>query len=149
MLFLGCCGSGIKTDNIIYFRLLHNQGMCSIVHEWVHVICAQCNPNISQIFGKFRISQINFSPLCGISRMSYQSSILLMLLFVPSQQLWLLFVCKSVLQMRNDRKVSKHLFRSDISSVAVLIITVIFSTIESIESTNKAFDKVLILIPMI
>jgi hypothetical protein len=60
--------------------------MCAIVHEWVHTICAQCDPNIPQINGKFRISQINASPLCGISMMSYHSGILLMLFFVSSQQ---------------------------------------------------------------
>jgi hypothetical protein len=42
--------------------------------------------NIPQINGKVRISRINVSVLCGISKMSYHSSILLMLLFVPSQQ---------------------------------------------------------------
>jgi hypothetical protein len=54
--------------------------MCAIVQEWVHDICAHCDPNISRINDKFSISQINVSPLCGISKMSYHSSILLMLL---------------------------------------------------------------------
>jgi hypothetical protein len=39
--------------------------------------------------------------------------------------------------MRNDRKVPKHLFRPTFSSIEVLIITVIFSTIELVESTNR------------
>jgi hypothetical protein len=26
MSILGCCGLGIKSDNILYFHLLHNQG---------------------------------------------------------------------------------------------------------------------------
>jgi hypothetical protein len=43
--------------------------------------------------------------------------------------------------MRNDRKVPKHLFRPAFSSVVVLIITGIFSIIDSIESTNRAFLK--------
>jgi hypothetical protein len=51
--------------------------MCAIVHEWVHAIYAHCDSNIHQINGKFRISWINVSPLCGISRMSYHSGILL------------------------------------------------------------------------
>jgi hypothetical protein len=51
--------------------------------------------------------------------------------------------------MRNDRKVTKHLFKSAIAYVAVLVITAIFSTIESLESTNRAFLKVFILIPTI
>jgi hypothetical protein len=51
--------------------------------------------------------------------------------------------------MRNDRKVPKHLFRPAFSFVAVLIITAVFSTIESVESTNRAFLKVFILSPMI
>jgi hypothetical protein len=53
--------------------------------------------------------------------------------------------------MRNDRKVPKHLFRPTFSSisVAVLIVTAIFSMIESIESTNRAFLKVFILGPTI
>jgi hypothetical protein len=52
-----------------------------------------------------------------------------------------------MLQMRNDRKLSKHFFRPAFSSVsvAVLVITTIFSTIESVESTNRAFLKVFIL----
>jgi hypothetical protein len=60
--------------------------MCDTVHEWVHAICTHCDPNIPRINGKFRISQINVSPLCGISGISYHSDILLILLFVPSQQ---------------------------------------------------------------
>jgi hypothetical protein len=72
-----------------------------------------------------------------------------MLFFLPSQQFWLPFIFKPSLQMRNDRKVPKHLFRSIISSVAVLIITAIFSMIESVESTNRAFLKIFILSPMI
>jgi hypothetical protein len=121
--------------------------MCAIVHKWIHAICAHCDPNIPRIFGKFRILWIIVLPLCGFNKMSYQSGILLMLLFVPSQQFWLLFVCKPALQMRNDRKVSKHLFRPAISSVAVLITTTIFSTIELIKFTNRAFVKVVIVIP--
>jgi hypothetical protein len=53
--------------------------------------------------------------------------------------------------MRNDRKVPKHLFRPVFSSVSivVLIITIIFSMIESIESTNTALHKVFLLRPTI
>jgi hypothetical protein len=60
--------------------------MCYVcyVHKWIQVINAHYDPNISRISGKLRISRINVSPLCGISRMSYHSSNLLMLLFVPS-----------------------------------------------------------------
>jgi hypothetical protein len=49
--------------------------------------------------------------------------------------------------MRNDRNVLKHLFRPAFSSISVvvLIITVIFSMIESIESINRAFLEVFIL----
>jgi hypothetical protein len=94
--------------------------MCATVQERIHAIGAHCNPNISQINGKFKISRINVSPLCGISRM-------------PSHQFWLL-VYKPMLQMRNDRNVPKHLFRPTFSSVyvsvAVLITTSVFSTIE-------------------
>jgi hypothetical protein len=60
--------------------------MCATIHEWVHDICSHCDPNIPQISGIFRILRINVLPLCGISRMSYHSGILIMLLFVPSQQ---------------------------------------------------------------
>jgi hypothetical protein len=82
--------------------------------------------------------------------MSYHSSILLMLFFVSSQQVWLL-VSKPTLQTMNDKKVPKHLFRSDFSSVSVvvLIITTVFSMIESVESTNRAFLEVFILRPTI
>jgi hypothetical protein len=47
----------------------------------------------------------------------------------------------------NDRKVPKHLFRLVFSSisVAVLVITVVFSMIESVESTNRTFLKVFVL----
>jgi hypothetical protein len=82
--------------------------------------------------------------------MSYHSDILLMLIFVPSQQFFLL-VCKPMLQMRNDRKVPKHLFRPAFPSVSieVLIITIVFSMIESVESTNRSFLKVFVLGTMI
>jgi hypothetical protein len=60
--------------------------MCATIHEWVHAISAHCDPNIPQVNGKFMISQINVSPLCGINMIFYHSGILLMLLFVPSQQ---------------------------------------------------------------
>jgi hypothetical protein len=48
--------------------------------------------------------------------------------------------------MRNDRKVAKHLFRAAFSfvSVAVLVITVVISIIESVKSTNRAFLEVFI-----
>jgi hypothetical protein len=59
--------------------------MCSTVQERIHVIGAHFDPNISWINGKFKISQINVLPLCGISMMAYHSDILLMLLSVPSQ----------------------------------------------------------------
>jgi hypothetical protein len=123
--------------------------MCATVHEWVHTICAHYDPNIPQINGKFRNSQINISPLCGISKMAYHSDILLMLLFVPSQQFWLL-ICKPTLQTRNDRKVTKHLFRSTFYSISIasLIITAVFFTIEMVESTNRAFINVFVLRPM-
>jgi hypothetical protein len=53
--------------------------------------------------------------------------------------------------MRNDRKLRKHLFRYVFSSVsvAVLIITGVFSLIELIKSTNRAFIKVFVLRPTI
>jgi hypothetical protein len=53
--------------------------------------------------------------------------------------------------MGNDRKVPKSLFRPAFSSVSVvvLIITTVFSTIESVESTNRAFLEVFILRPTI
>jgi hypothetical protein len=49
--------------------------------------------------------------------------------------------------MRNDRKVSKHLFRPAFSSVSivVLVMIAIFSMIELNESTNRAFLKVYVL----
>jgi hypothetical protein len=83
--------------------------------------------------------------------MSYHSSILLILLFVPSQQFQLLPFCKPTLQMRNDKKVLKHLFRPAFSSisVAVLVITVFFSMIKSVKSINRAFLKVFVLMTMI
>jgi hypothetical protein len=53
--------------------------------------------------------------------------------------------------MRNDRKVPKHLFRLSFSyvSVVVLVITTVFSMIESVESTNRAFLEVFVLWPTI
>jgi hypothetical protein len=123
--------------------------MYAIIHEWVHAICAHYNPNITRIFCKFRILWINILPLCGISSMSYHSGIMLMLLLMPSQQFWLLFVCKPALQTRNDRKVLKHIFRPALSSVAIVIIIAIFPTIESVKSTNRAFLKLFILLPTI
>jgi hypothetical protein len=40
----------------------------------------------------------------------------------------------------------QNIFRPTISSVAVVVITAIFSTIASVESTNRVFLKVFILI---
>jgi hypothetical protein len=56
-----------------------------------------------------------------------------------------------MLQMRNGRKEPKHLFRPAFSSisVAVVIMTAVFSMIKSIESTNRAFLDVFILRSMI
>jgi hypothetical protein len=54
-----------------------------------------------------------------------------------------------MLQTRNDRKLPKHIFRPAFSSIAVLVITIIFSMIESVESTNRAFLKVFVLMLMI
>jgi hypothetical protein len=51
--------------------------------------------------------------------------------------------------MRNDRKVPKQLFSPAFSFLAILVITAIFSMIESIESTNRAFLKVFVFSPMI
>jgi hypothetical protein len=53
--------------------------------------------------------------------------------------------------MRNNRKVPKHLFRVAFSSISivVLFITAVFSIIESVESTNRAFLKVFVLEPTI
>jgi hypothetical protein len=51
--------------------------------------------------------------------------------------------------MRNDRKVTKHLFRLVISSVTIVVITAIFLMIELIKSINRAFLKVFILLPTI
>jgi hypothetical protein len=59
------------------------------------------------------------------------------------------FVCKPTLQTRNDRKVPKHLIRPTFSFVLVLIITIVFSMIESVESTNKEYLKVFVLNPTI
>jgi hypothetical protein len=49
--------------------------------------------------------------------------------------------------MSNDRKVPKYLFRPTFSSiyVVVLIIIVVFSTIELVKSTNREFLKVFVL----
>jgi hypothetical protein len=60
--------------------------MCATVDKWVHAIGAHYDPNIPRTNGKFRILRINVLLLCGINMMSYHSSILLMLLFVPLQQ---------------------------------------------------------------
>jgi hypothetical protein len=51
----------------------------------------------------------------------------------------------------NDRKVPKHIFSPAFSSIsiAVLVITAVFSMIESIESTNRAFLEVFELRSMI
>jgi hypothetical protein len=52
-----------------------------------------------------------------------------------------------MLQLRNDRIVPKHIFRLAFSFVfvAVLIITMVFSTIELVESTNMTFLEVFVL----
>jgi hypothetical protein len=54
---------------------------------------------------------------------------------------------KQILQTNNDRKVPKYLFRLAFSSVsvAVLVITVVFSMIKLVESTNRVFLEVFVL----
>jgi hypothetical protein len=49
--------------------------------------------------------------------------------------------------MRNDRKTPKHLVRPAFSfvSITVLVIIAVFSTIESVEPTNRAFLEVFVL----
>jgi hypothetical protein len=42
-------------------------------------------------------------------------------------------------------KVPKYLFRPALSSIAIVVITAIFPTIESVKSINRAFLKVFIL----
>jgi hypothetical protein len=157
-----CCGPCINPDNIIYFRLLYNQGgRFKIIDTIGHVLCVllfmsgfMASVLIAILIFLRSMANLGFRESmfhhCVASNtMSYHSNILLMFLFVSSQQFKLLFICKPMLQTRNDRKILKHLFRPTISSVAVLIIIAIFSMIESVESTDRAFLKVFIVIPMI
>jgi uncharacterized membrane protein len=159
MSFLGCCSPSISPDIIIYFRLLHNQGgMFKIVSGIGHVICVL-------LFKKGFMPSVLITILIFLGSMAnleFHKSMFHHCVasvgchIIPASCLCFslchhnnsdsLF-CNPTLQTMNDRKVSKHLFRLTFSSVsvAVLVITTIFSMIESVESTNRVFLEVFIL----
>jgi hypothetical protein len=117
MLFSGYCGPDINPDIIIYFHLLHNEG------------------------GRFKIVSTISHVLCVLLFMNeFMPSVLIVILI-------LLHACKPMLQTRNDRKVPKQIFRSVFFSifVVVLVITAVFSMIELVEFTNRAFLEVFVL----
>jgi hypothetical protein len=162
MLFPDCCGLDINLDIIIYLCLLHNQGgMFKIISTIGHALCVLLFMNgfmpfvliVILIFlglminSGFHESMFQYC-VTSIDCLIISASCLCFSLCYHNN-FDSFFVCKPALQMRNDRKVAKHLFRSAFYSIAVLIINAIFSTIESVEFTNRAFLKVFILSPMI
>jgi hypothetical protein len=157
MSFPVCCGPSIKPNNIIYFCLLHNQeGRFKIVSTIGYVLCVllfmnEFMPSMLIAILLFLESKANL----GLRKSMFHHCVASIgCLIIPASYLCFSlcqhnnfdsFFCKLSLQMRNDRKVSKHLFRPAFSSVTVLVITAIFSMIEPTESTNMAFLKVFIL----
>jgi hypothetical protein len=147
----------MKPDNIIYFCLLHNQGgRFKIINIIGHVLCVPlfmngCMPfvliTILIFLGSFANS--GFHELIFHHCVSSVGCLIILascLCYLNNSDS---FVCKPVLQTRNDRKVPKHHFRPALSSVVIVVITAIFPTIESVKSINRAFLKVFILLPTI
>jgi hypothetical protein len=161
MSFLVCCGPSIKPDNIIYFRLLHNQGgRFKIVSTIGYVLCVllfmnEFMPSMLIAILLFLESKANL----GLRKSMFHHCVASIGCLIISTSYFCVslchhnnfdsFFCKLSLQTRNDRKVPKHLFSPAFSSVAVLVIITIFSMNEPIESTNRAFLKVFMLSPTI
>jgi hypothetical protein len=161
MSFPGCCGPGINPDNIIYFHLLQNQGgRFNITNTIGHVLCVILfmngfTPYVLIVILIFIKSKENLgfheSMFCHCVASARCLIILASCLRFSLCHATILtpFICKPLLQTRKDRKVPKHLFKHAFCSVAILVITAIFSTIKLVESTNTAFLKVFILSPTI
>jgi hypothetical protein len=149
MSFLGCCVPGINLDIIIYFCLLHNQGgRFKIVSTIGHVLCVLLF--INDFVLSVLITILIF--LRSIANLEFHESMFHN--YVASTECLIIStscLCFSLCHHNNFDSflLAKQLFRTAFSSVAVLVIITIFSTIESVESTNRAFPKVFILTPTI
>jgi hypothetical protein len=156
--FLGCCGSGINPNIIINFRLLHNQeGRFKIISTIGHVICLLLfingfMPHVLIAILIFLVSMANIRFHESIFRQCVASTGCLTILTSC--------LCFSLFHRNNSDSlfVNQYFKRGMIEkyqntflgppfsvSVAVLVITAIFSTIEPIESINRAFIKVFVL----
>jgi hypothetical protein len=159
MSFTGCYSPGINPGIIIYFCLLLNQGgRFKIIITVGHVLCVLLFVNgfmpfvlivilallgsmTNLAFHESMFHQCVTSAACLIILASY----LCFSLFHRNNYVSF-FVYKTMLQMGNNRKVPKHLFRP---SFSVLVIIAIFSMIELVKSTNRSFLKIFVLSPMI
>jgi uncharacterized membrane protein len=147
MSFLGCCGSGISPDIIIYFHLLHNQGgRFKIVSKIGQVLCVLLF--INGFMSSVLIVILIF--LGSMANSGFHESMFHHYVASPECLIILAF-CLCLSLYHHNHFTIVYLFRPIFSSVsiAVLIITAVFSMIESIESTNRAFPEVFVLRPTI
>jgi hypothetical protein len=153
MSFPGWCGLGIKPDIIIYFCLLHNQrGRFKIINTIGHVLCVILFMNgfMPSMLIMILIFLRSFANLGFRESIFHHCVASVGCLIIPASCLCFSlchhnnsdsFVFKLALQMRNDRKVPKHLFRPALSSVAIVVITAIFPMIESVNPKIGHFSR--------
>jgi hypothetical protein len=162
--FPGCCGPSISPDIIIYFRLLHNQGgMFKIISTIGHVLCVLLlmngfMPSMLIVILIFLGSMANL----GFHESMFHHCVASVeCLIIPTSCLWF-FLChhnnSDSFLLANQcfkrgmiEKYQNTFLGLPFSSVSLtaLVITIVFSTIESVESINRAFLKVFVLGPMI
>jgi uncharacterized membrane protein len=158
MSFPDCCGPSISLDIIIYFHLLHNQGgRFKIVSTIGHVLCVLLFKKgfMSSVLIVILIFLRSMVNLRFRESMFYHYVASTGCLIIPASCL-----CFSLCHRNNsDSLFANQCFKRGMIemyqntflgpsisvSVVVLIITTIFSMIESIESTNRAFLEVFVL----
>jgi uncharacterized membrane protein len=157
----GCCGPSISHDIIIYFLLLHNQGgRFKIVSIIGHVICVLLFMNgfMPSVFIAILIFLGSIANL-GFHESMFHHCVSSAGCLIILASCLCFFLCHrnnsdSLFANQHFKrgmigKYQKHLFRPVFSSISIVVITVVFSTIELIEPTNRTFLKVFVLRPMI
>jgi hypothetical protein len=155
MSFPGYCGPGISSNIIIYFCLLHNQGgRFKIVSIIDHVLCVLLFMNgfmpsapiaILILLGSMANSGFCESLFChcvaSAGCLIILASCICFSLCPRNNSNSLL--ANQCFKQGNDRKVRKHHFRPAFPSIsiAVLVITTVLSTIESIELQIGHFSR--------
>jgi hypothetical protein len=158
MSFLGCCGPSISPNIIIYFHLLHNQGgRFKIISTIGHVLCVLLfkkgfMPSVLIAILIFLRSMANLG-FCESMFHHYVASAGCLIILASR-------LCFSLCHRNNsDSLFANQRFKRRMIekyqntflgphfsvSVAILVITAVFSTIESVESTNRAFLEVFVL----